>query len=77
MCILTMKSMTHAFRAKSVLAARGISAEVVSLDPKLTEKGCAYGIRFSCSDSTAVERTLTAKALPFGVIMGRRGESEK
>lgn len=72
MCILTMKSVTHAFRAKSALAARGISADVVSLDPKLTEKGCAYGIRFSCAASAAVERTLTEKALPFGVLMGNR-----
>lgn len=77
MCILTMKSMTNALRAKSALEARGIAVTVVSLDPKLTERGCAYGIRFSCEAAEAVERTLTAKNLPFGVLMGNRGEFEK
>ena len=50
MCILTMKSMTHALRARSVLENRGIEAAVVNLDPKLTARGCAFGIRFPCAE---------------------------
>ncbi len=77
MCILTMKSVTFALRAKSTLAARGVAAEVVNLDPKLTKKGCAYGIRFSCADAESVQRILTAKDVPFGVLMGNREERKE
>lgn len=72
MCILTMKSMTHALRAKNVLASRGIVVDVVNLDPKLTEKGCGYGIRFPCGEAAAVQGILAAREVPFGVLMGNR-----
>ena len=72
MCILTMKSVTYALRARSALAARGIDAEVVNIDPKLTKKGCAYGIRFACAQTLSVERILSSKELPYGVLMGNR-----
>ncbi len=73
MCILTMKSMTNALRAQSVLASRGMDVSVVTLDPALTEKGCAYGIRFSCDDVETVRTHLTAKNVPFGILIGRTG----
>ncbi len=68
-----MKSMTHALRAKSVLAAKGIAVYVVNLDPALTEKGCAYGIRFSCNEEERIRVYLTAKNVPFGILIGRKG----
>ncbi len=73
MCILTMKSVTNALRARNALKGKGIQSEVTSLDPKLTQKGCAYGIRFACEDTADVRRILTEKELPFGVLMGNHG----
>ena len=74
MCILTMRSMTNALRAQSVLAARGLDISIVTLDPALTEKGCAYGIRFSCNEADSIRGQLSAKNVPFGVLIGRTGE---
>lgn len=73
MCILTMKTMTHALRAKNVLEGRGIFAQIVSLDPRLTERGCAYGIRFPCEQADRIKGTLEAKGVPFGILIGDRG----
>ena len=70
MCILTMKSITNAIRAKNVLEGRGISVTIVSIDPRLTERGCAYGIRFDCADAERVKGTLDAKGVPYGVLLG-------
>ena len=46
MLIVTMNTMTQAMRGRSALEARGIPAEIVGLDPSLTGRGCAYGLRF-------------------------------
>ncbi len=70
MCILTMKSMTGALRAKSALDARGISCTVVNIDPHLTAHGCAYGIRFACANSEKAIEFLAAKGVPYGVLIG-------
>lgn len=74
MCILTMKSVTQAIRAKNVLEGRGISVTIVNMDPRLTAHGCAYGIRFPCADTERVEGTLAAKKIPYGVRIGAQGE---
>ena len=50
MCIVTMKSMTSAIRAKNVLHGKGIAVEIQNLDPSVTAKGCAYGLSFNCID---------------------------
>lgn len=73
MCILTMKSVTNALRARSVLEGKGVPAEVVNLDPKLTKKGCLYGIRFPCGNTSDVRRILTERDVPFGELMGNPG----
>ena len=70
MCILTMKSITHAIHAKNVLEGRGISVTIVSIDPRLTARGCSYGIRFACADADRIKGTLDAKGAPYGVLLG-------
>lgn len=70
MCIVTMKTMTHALRAKSVLSAKGISSDVIHLDPSVTARGCAYGVSFSCGDSDTVRRVLDGKEIAYGEWIG-------
>ena len=48
MCIASLKSMTHAIKAKNALSDYYIDAEIVKLEPNMTKKGCAYGVRFNC-----------------------------
>jgi hypothetical protein len=70
MCVLTMKSMTNALRAKGVLQSRGIIADVMHLDPSVTARGCAYGIAFACSDTNDLRRILDDKGIEYGEWIG-------
>ena len=77
MCIVTMKTMTNALRAKGALIAKGIPADVIHLDPSVTARGCAYGVSFSCGDSDGVRNVLDSKGIAFGEwIGGGRSASE-
>ena len=57
-CIATIPSLNICIKAQKVLAENAIFCKIVSLDPKLTRRGCAYGIEFSCSDEKNVKSTL-------------------
>jgi hypothetical protein len=70
MCVLTMKSMTNALRAKGVLQSRGIIADVMHLDPSVTARGCAYGIAFACSETDGLRRILDDKGIEYGEWIG-------
>lgn len=69
MCIASAKTLTIAQMAKKSLAREGIYASVVSIDPKLTEKGCAYGVSFRCSDRDRVRDILASDRVPYGQII--------
>lgn len=74
MLIATMKTMTLAMRGKSALDARGIQSEIVSLDPSLTGRGCAYGLRFSARMREEVLGCLNEKKIPWGIVLGGGGK---
>lgn len=70
MCIASMKTLTAAHMARKALAAAGIVSSIVSIDPNITRKGCAYGIGFNCSDSVRVKRIFREKGITYGEIFG-------
>ena len=70
MCIVTMKSMTSAIRAKNVLHGKGIAVEIQNLDPSVTAKGCAYGLSFNCIDKARIMRELDSKRITSGEWIG-------
>lgn len=70
MCIVTMKTMTKAIRARNALEGAGIESQVVSLDRNLTKNGCAYGISFPCSESSGVKKVLGLAGIGYGVMIG-------
>ena len=57
-CIATISSLNLSIKAQKALANEKIYSKIVSLDPKLTKKGCAYGIEFACSEERAVRTIL-------------------
>ena len=65
-----MKSMTTAQKAKAELVFAGIRTEIINLDPMLTKNGCAYGLSFSCTDRSRLERILKTKKIAHGEIIG-------
>jgi len=70
-CISAKKSMTHAVRAKRVLAAAGIPCEIVNLDGNVTKKGCAFGVSFPCGMTEKVQSILHRYDLDYGEIIGK------
>ena len=57
-CIATIPSMNTCIKAQKALAENKIFCKIISIDPKLTKRGCAYGIEFSCSEEKTVKLTL-------------------
>ena len=48
-----------------------IYADIVSIDPSVTRRGCAVGIRLSCDDVGRVKSLLEKKNIPYGDVIGR------
>lgn len=70
-CVSSLKSMTHAQKAKRLLENERISAEIVNLDKNLTRNGCAYGIAYDCMYTNDVRRILDRKGLGYGDVLGK------
>lgn len=58
MCVIALKSMTHAIKAKNALYDYYIDAEIVKLEPNMTKKGCAYGVGFNCVNLESAKEAL-------------------
>lgn len=58
MCVIALKSMTYAIKAKKALNDYYIDAEIVKLEPSMTKKGCAYGVRFDRVNLTQAQEAL-------------------
>ena len=68
MCLASVKSMTHAIKAKKALNAMYIDANIIKLDANMTKKGCAYGVEFDCVNLYAAENTLIKNRIQYNQI---------
>lgn len=69
MCIASLKSMTHAIKAKNALSDYYIDAEIIKLDPQMTKKGCAYGVRFNCVNLSSAQEALKKWSVKYTDII--------
>ena len=69
-CIITMKSVTYAEKAKRAAHSAGLQGQIVSIDPSITKRGCAYGISLPCRDAADLIRLLDRKKIPYGEMLG-------
>lgn len=59
-CFADLGSLTLALKAQKLLGAAAIpSAVIKNSSSSRTNKGCSYGLRFSCSQSENVKKVLT------------------
>ncbi len=72
-CIIAVQSRTYGAKGKRVLGKAGIRAEIVSIDPSLTKKGCAFGLQLSGGYCTDALRILDTHGIPHGDSIGRGG----
>ncbi len=69
MCVASLRSMTFAIKAKNILEKNGINSEIIKLEPYMTQRGCAYGIKFDCVNLRLVKDALTANRVNFTEII--------
>ena len=69
MCIVSLKSMTHAIKAQRALNEYGIITEITKLEPHMTHNGCAYGIKFNCMNLYLVKDALMKKQINYTEIL--------
>ncbi len=69
MCVASLKSMTIAIKAQKALSKENISCEIIRLEPSMTKKGCAYGIKFNCLSLYAVENALNSNKIKYSEII--------
>ncbi len=72
-CVMSLRSQTVAERVRRLASAEKIRADIVSVDPKLTRRGCSVGIRISCDEVERVKLILDKRKIPYGDIFGRGG----
>lgn len=68
MCVASLKSMTVALKARKVLNEAYIDCEIIKLEPHMTKKGCAYGIKFNCINIYSIENVLNEKRVKYTEI---------
>ncbi len=72
-CIIPMKSPTAAKRAQRALSASGIKTQLVSIDPTLTRRGCAFGLSLACRESSRGTEVLDRRGITHGEVIGGYG----
>lgn len=68
-CIATIPSLNTCIKAQKALSSYGYYCKVVSVDPRLTRRGCAYGIQFSCDDERSVRQILSRAGIRISQIV--------
>ena len=68
MCIVSLKSITIATKGKKALEKSNIYSEIVKLDPKMTKKGCSYGLRFDCLYLNYLEDVFSKNKIKYSEI---------
>ena len=57
-CISTIPSLNISIKVQKELAKIGVFCKIISLDPSMSHRGCAYGIEYSCYNKQTVDLIL-------------------
>ena len=69
MRVLTMSSQTLAMKAKRTLEKNGIFVKIVRPSPKLTPKGCTFGLQMDARLVSTVFHYLDKEGISYGEII--------
>ena len=70
MCIVTMKTMTAAEKARRVANSAGVECRIVSLDRNMTKNGCAYGLSYPCHMGERLLHRFSERGVEYGTVIG-------
>lgn len=68
--LLALPSATYAMRAGELLARQGIRVKIVTLDPEMTKRGCAYGIELDHDIVSKARNILTSHGIQVRIPGG-------
>jgi len=69
-CIIAVRSQTFASRGGRLLHKAGIPYSIVSIDPSLTRRGCAHGLRIPASRCNDAKALFDKNRFAYGDILG-------
>lgn len=72
-CIATIPSLNICIKAQKSLLNNGIYSKIVSLDPQLTRRGCAYGVEFPCTEEKTVRQILRRAGIGVSQFISSEG----
>lgn len=64
--VATLKTLNLCIKAQTALETRGHKVKIVSIDPRLTRRGCAWGIEFDA----IFEREIVSSMRRLGIYPG-------
>ena len=67
-CIITVRSITYAFKGEALLKKHGIDCKVVKTDSK-DSGGCKYGLSLSCNLTSNALTILKNNGIEIGKLM--------
>ncbi len=70
-CVIAMQSRTSAERGRRAAVQVKIDAEIVSIDPSFTKRGCSIGLKVNCTDVQRLTEVFDKKRISYGDIIGR------
>lgn len=73
-CIATIPSLNICIKAQRALAKHAIYCKIINIDPKITRRGCAYGIEFTCSDEKNVRYILRREGIRPSEFLSKEKE---
>lgn len=74
-CVAAIGSMTLCIKAQHALLDHGIAARVISLLPRETRRGCAFGVSFACESDVAAHAILRKAGIPVSQFFKREGNA--
>lgn len=74
-CIAAIPSLNRSIKAQKALAKGGIFSRVISLEPSVTKRGCAFGLEFPCTEEKNVRAILRRAGVHPSQFISPDGES--
>ena len=69
MSIIALKSMTYSIKLYNALKENYIESEIVKLEPNMTKRGCAYGVKINSVNLEHALKVIQNKSIKYSEII--------